>query len=113
VTVVFCDPASIASALVGRLIDERAPSGVFVCPSLALDPDTLARLGGRSRPVSALAEVADAASLRDAVEQLSDLHRGETLVVVAPTELIQGALASSRRSPIVVAIDSDGWVLVE
>jgi hypothetical protein len=113
VTVVFCDPASVASARIGRLIDDRAPSGVFVCSSIALDPDMLARLGGSSRPVSALAGVADAASLRDAVEQLSDLHRGETLVVVAPPELIQGALASSRPSPVVVAIDSDGWVVVE
>jgi hypothetical protein len=113
VTVVFCDPGCLGSARVRQLFAERAPSVAFVCSQNALDAEMLAMAGARAWPISALADVADADTLREAVELLSDLHRGETIVVVAPTDLIQCTVTSPRLPPVVVAIDSDGWVMIE
>lgn len=64
----------------------------------------------------------DGPSYRDALAALADLHRGETVVVVAGEATIAdlerflgdpgegGYAGSAPIGPFVVAIDSDGWV---
>ena len=49
--------------------------------------------------------------LPDALEHLADLHRGESLAVVAEAQQIQAALgsASSPKAVVVLTIDASGW----
>jgi hypothetical protein len=50
------------------------------------------------------------AELRARVDELSDLYRGETIVVVAPPEVIRETVGVS--GPVTVAVDSSGWTVV-
>jgi hypothetical protein len=113
--VVFSDPGSIGAVYADGLFEARSISGLFVCASLALEGESssvVARLAsGLACRVNDLADVRDGASLRAAVEQLSDLFRGETIVVVAATNMLRDALAPMSELPITVAIDSDGWIV--
>jgi hypothetical protein len=59
-------------------------------------------------------EVAGGAALCAEVDALSDLHRGETIAVLAPAAAIAAALglAEPPDQPVTVDIDSSGWALL-
>jgi hypothetical protein len=97
--------AGSAAGLAGRVAGERV-AGVRA-----------ARMPTARRTAHELAELVDApcedlpeGTLRQAFEELADLHRGETLVVVAgedwPTEL--GAVPDGTAL-VPVEVDADGW----
>lgn len=89
------------------------------CPAtvVLVAADVLARVGAAAIVVGQhLAgtfdvDVADGAALRRRVDELADLYRGETILVVAPLDAICTALAVSGAldQPVTVAVDSDGW----
>jgi hypothetical protein len=86
-------------------------SEVFVVSALAAEAGELAQY----RP-EIIADVVDGASLARALENLADLYRGYTVVVVATREMICdlfGERASDPRKPIALAIDSSGWTVFE
>ena len=58
-------------------------------------------------------EVKGGAALRAEVDALSDLHRGETIAVLAPAATLAAALglAAPPDAPVVVDIDSSGWTV--
>jgi hypothetical protein len=92
-------------------------SGVFGASSIAADASGLAAATDLAQQVSCpldiLADAVDGASLARAIEDLSDVYRGETIIVVAPRDLLRALLgrASESMKPVTVAIDSDGWVV--
>jgi hypothetical protein len=53
-----------------------------------------------------------AEDLRRAVDELSDLYRGETIAVLAPAGAIAAALGGEVELPVTVAVDSSGWTRV-
>lgn len=79
-------------------------AAVFIASAVAADLDPLAA-------ATRLAGVADGATLAQAMEDLADLHRGETIAIVAPREMIQHALGTSEPPADLVAVDIDasGW----
>lgn len=92
-------------------------SGVFVAPAIAAYASELAAARSFAKQVNCaldtLTGALDAASCRLALQDLSDVYRGETVVVIAPRELIHDLLgrAADAAQPSVVAIDSSGWVV--
>jgi hypothetical protein len=92
------------------------------CPAtlVFVDPESLGRIALNVAAVYAATEVAvaaqvlsgvvNAATLTEAVQHLADLHRGETVVVVAPPEMIKDALElpDDHPLPVRVTIDSQG-----
>ena len=116
-TVLLIARESIASRGGPALIGARQLSGVFVASSVAADPSGLAAAASLADQggwrLTTMAEVGDGASLADAIEHLADLHRGETIAVVATQEMIQDVLGSASVSvdPITLAIDGSGWVV--
>jgi hypothetical protein len=85
-------------------------AGVFVVPGVAGNVGELA-----SYPVEIIDDAVDGASLARAVEELADVYRGYTIVVVATRAMIRDVLgerASASAKPVVIAIDSSGWVVL-
>ena len=61
-----------------------------------------------------LSDVADGPALVQRIDELADLHRGETVAVLAPREMLEDALeraGADDEPPVTVAIDSSGWRL--
>jgi hypothetical protein len=113
-TILLITRESIASS--GEPIVEAGHlSGVFVASAVAADPSGLAaaaRLADeRALRLSTMPDATDGASLARAIEDLADLHRGETIAVVATTDMIQNMLGdvSVRADPITIAVDDAGW----
>jgi hypothetical protein len=109
-TIVLIARESIASGGGAEILAGRQVSGVFVAS--AVEPSGLAAAGlADERRLSTLPDVADAASLARAIEDLADLHRGETIAVVATRDMIQEMLgdAGVRTDPITIAVDDSGW----
>jgi hypothetical protein len=113
----------------------EALAGVFVAASSATELPAVQRIAhAASCRVEVLAAAIDVQTLRAAIDDLSDLHRGETLAVVATDDEIASLLGAAslpsermteRLAPppaasggrpvsrvITVAIDSSGWSLV-
>jgi hypothetical protein len=91
-------------------------AGVFVASSITDEVDLSAATRvaeGAGRTFERLTVGSARAGLIDAINQLSDLYRGETIAVVADAKTISGALGwdSAPTAPVTVAIDSSGWVL--
>ena len=60
----------------------------------------------------ASADVTDGAGLARAIEDLADLHRGETIAVVATREMIRDMLGQDLgEQAIAIAVDDSGWSL--
>jgi hypothetical protein len=97
------------------LVEAGQLSGVFVASRVAADPSGLAAAVGLANHgawrLSSLADVVDGTSLVQAMDHLADLHRGETIALVATRDMIQDALgdASVQADLVRVAIDSSGW----
>jgi hypothetical protein len=53
-------------------------------------------------------EIAEPASVRQCIGELADLHRGETLALVAPSSALR-AVIEPGVLPVKLAVDSDGW----
>ncbi len=114
--VILASPESLSGAgVVERLLSGRTLAGVFfVAPP---GDDAAARLAAEELGAAAecrhevLTGAVDAATLREGIDALSDLYRGEELAVVAPTSLIREVLrrADVSSEPIFVAVDDDGW----
>lgn len=105
-------PAQVWLVAAGQRANVPAPcAGVFVAPMLATDASaaTLARAAGCALEI--LAGATDAASTARAIDDLADLHRGETFVVVVTRDVIRDLTgrAQDPTQPIIVAIDAEGW----
>jgi hypothetical protein len=111
-TIVLIAGESIASDGVPAAVEGRHLSGVFVASAVAADPSGLARWAdARGARLSTMPGVEDAESLAAAIDDLSDLHRGETIAVVATRDLIEEMLgeARARAGAITIAVDESGW----
>jgi len=108
-TIYLVTPGSIAR-LETRLRTKRWAEVLIAAP-LAMDPERLAVAGafGESTPVTR-PDIHDGPSLGRALESLADLHRGETVAVVAPAAAIEAALgvAEADDDAFAVTIDFDG-----
>ena len=94
--------------------DLQCPATVVLVGSGRLEAEATRRvLAGRA--VAAVFDLAppDGPALRRSVDDLSDLHRGETIVVVAAPRTIADALGMTRDGQVVVAVDSDGWTVLD
>jgi hypothetical protein len=106
---------SLATGGGSGILGTRHLSGVFVASAVAADPGgraaaaELADRGGWR--LSTIAGVSDGASLAQAMEHLADLHRGETIAIVATRGMIEDALgtASPLADPVTVSLDASGW----
>ncbi|HET6337934.1 MAG TPA: hypothetical protein VFG30_32155 [Polyangiales bacterium] len=94
-------------------------SGVFAASAIAADAGDLARatvLGQQAGcSLKILADVVDGTSLARAVQDLSDVYRGETIVVIADRDLMREVFgrAGGSMEPIAVSIDSSGWTMLK
>jgi hypothetical protein len=97
------------------ILRTRHLSGLFVASAVAADPDGLAAATGLAEQgacrLSTPDGVLDGASHTTAMNHLADLHRGETIAVVATQRMIEDAVGNAGRpgEPITVAIDGSGW----
>jgi len=97
------------------ILEARHLSGVFVASAVAADPGGLAATARLAEEgawrLTTMPDVSDGASLARAIEELADLHRGETVAVVATRDMIQDLLgeASVGEDPITIAVDGSGW----
>jgi hypothetical protein len=108
-TVILVAPEAVARAsLAGRLI-----AGVFAAADL--DDAARAAAGSLAEQAGCRLDEVEGAALREELEALADLHRGETLCVVARPESIAAALrrAGGEAGPVTLAIDSSGWRVSE
>jgi len=89
-------------------------SGVFLVSAVASRASELAARQPDHRH-EILADVDDGASLARALQELADLHRGYTIVVVATREMIHELMDGRGDStkPMVLAIDSSGWAVLD
>jgi hypothetical protein len=107
----------LASDDFGRALACRRLSGFFVDTTVAADPKDLAAISGHANacdcPVEIVPKIADGASLTQALEELADVYRGETVAVVTTAKVIQARLncTSKPTEPIAIAIDSSGWTV--
>jgi hypothetical protein len=114
-TVLLIARALLGSADVGPRLADRRLAGLFMESSVAADPHAVAfvtRLAEQGdHPVEVLTSARDSTSLARAIDQLSDLYRGETIAVVAPDSTLRDLLAAAAAPTelVVVAIDSSGW----
>ncbi len=114
-TILLVARESIAAGGRSPLLAARHLSGVFVTSAVAADAGGLAaaaRLADEGAwRLSTMADVIDGASLARAMEDLADLHRGETIAVVTTRDMIQDLLgdAAALADPVAVAIDGSGW----
>lgn len=113
-------PAQVVLAareMLPSLTGERF-SAVYVLPAIAADPAGRAAASGFAAQVNCrldtLADAIDGAGLRRALQELSDIYRGETIAVIAPRDLLREAIGRAAESaqPIVVSIDSSGWTVL-
>jgi hypothetical protein len=83
------------------------------CPAIVILAPAGAEVPARAAEVFTMDAAAGGAALRERVAELSDLHRGETICVVAPARAIAEALGLDDPvdSPVTVAVDSSGWTL--
>ncbi|HKE14948.1 MAG TPA: hypothetical protein VKB80_08800 [Kofleriaceae bacterium] len=116
-TILLFAPESVAAGGAQAILEARHLSGVFVASAVAADPSggaAAAMLADeRAWRLSTLPDVADGASLARAIDDLADLHRGETIAVVGSRDMIQDMLGddSAGPDPITIAVDSSGWVV--
>jgi hypothetical protein len=113
-TILLIAGESIASGAGAATFEDRHLSGVHVASGVAADPGGLAaaRLADeRGWRLATMTDVSDGASLARAIDELADLHRGETIAVVGTREMIQDMLgeASSWADPITITVDASGW----
>jgi hypothetical protein len=117
--VVLIDRERVASGDAIVALAEKRLACVFVARAIASDEDALAaatQLAARAGcTLGTLTEAVDGATLARAVDELADLHRGETIAVVASDDAIRDALGAARApaGAITVAIDSSGWSVVD
>lgn len=108
----------LASAQVSAALHGRHVARIFVTSALSADAKgaaILARLAVQAAcPLETLTDVTEAAGLRQAIDRLADLSRGETIVVVTADDLIQDLLGAANVSgaPIALSIDADGWTML-
>ena len=91
------------------------------CPAIVMLVTSEAELAGEqlagifatpiagSARAATLTEVIDAASLRAAIDHLADLHRGETIAIVATNDELRALVG--RTAPITVEIGASGWAV--
>ena len=114
-TILLIAGESIASGGGPAIFEARHLSGVFLASAVAADPGGHAAAAkmadARGWRLSTLADVADGAGLVRAIDDLADLHRGETIAVVATREMIREALGdgSERSGAITIGVDDSGW----
>ncbi len=93
-------------------------SGVFLAPDVAADAEALAAASGFAEQANCafdtLGDARDAASLVRTLQELSDVYRGETIVVLTSEAMLRDAIgrAADSAQPIVLSIDSSGWTVV-
>lgn len=108
----------LVSGECARELATRHLAGVFVAGPPAADPDVLAAatdLAHRAAcRIDLLAEALDGPTLARAIDDLADLHRGETIAIVASAGAIRDALGLARApaDPVTVTIDGSGWSVV-
>jgi hypothetical protein len=106
------DSEECRRALAGRRI-----FGFFVDAAVVNEPEADAAISGLAVAsdcaVERVGALVDAASLSRALEELSDVYRGQCVVVVTAGKLIQARLGLARTPSALVeiAIDSDGCVV--
>lgn len=112
--VLLVDPRIIVSYGVSALVGSRRLLSVFVVPAVADDP--YERIAARDLAdeghcdLENLVDVVDGKSLAEALGALADLHRGETIAVVATRSMLDDMFGVTRAPdvPLVVEVDSDG-----
>lgn len=82
---------------------------------VAAEPEVLALARALAADVECVPvsreDIVDGPSLASAMESLADLHRGETIAVLAPAGVIEAALGVTEvgDDAFAVTIDFDGW----
>lgn len=118
--------------LVERLRDRRVAAvyGGTTAPAAAVSAALADGLGVPAHPLAeppppgGPADGTSGARYRSALEELADLHRGETVLVVDSGEVLAPALAPLVRRgpgadptppyrPVTLEVDGDGWRLVD
>ena len=100
-------PATVVLLAPGMTTALRPLAGVFAAGT---PPPSAAALAAAADCRLAVLDAPDAPALRRRIDELSDLHRGETIAVVAPPDLL-AALLGRQATPAVVEIDSSGWTV--
>jgi hypothetical protein len=104
------------SDVLPSLVGERY-SGVFAAAAVASDARALAAATAFAQQVNCELERIDAAvdapAFKRALDELSDVYRGEAIVAVAPLAMIREVVgrAADAAKPLFVEIDSSGWSL--
>jgi hypothetical protein len=117
-TILLIARESVASGGELAILAGRHLSGVFVSSAVAADPSGLAaatRLADEGAwRLSTMPDTADGASLARAIEDLADLHRGETIAVVGTEDMLRDMLgdAGAGADPIAIAVDDSGWSVI-
>jgi len=94
-------------------------SGVFVAPAVESAASDLRAASELARhagcEIQRLQDAIDGAKLRRALNELSDVYRGETIVAVVPEAMLREVIGGARdcAKPVFVAIDSDGWTVLD
>ena len=103
----------LASPACERAWSDQRLAGFYVDAALVEAPELAAIRGRLQTPLEPIGPFADADSFIEAVDELADIYRGETIAVVATAALIQAALhrAHPPTEAITVAIDRSGWAV--
>lgn len=94
-------------------LDDAPYSGVFAVSAVAGDAGEVTARHA-DHPLEILSDVLDGAGLARALDELADLYRGYTIVVVATHEMIRELMHGRDSSrPVTIAIDGSGWTVLD
>ena len=118
-TILLIAPDSIASRGAPAILGAARPSGVFVASAVAADPGALAAAtalaGASACRLTIVPDLADGPGLARALQELADLHRGETIALLATRAMMEELLGkrSAGADPIAITVDASGWSLAD
>src|SRR4051812_38846124 len=109
-TILLIPSESAGSDACWRAINGQRLLGFYVDAAIERDAAVSGLAEATDCPIQKIGTLQNGASLTQALEDLADLHRGETIAVVARAKLIEARLGLEGlpNAPVEVKIDSSG-----
>jgi hypothetical protein len=112
-TILLIPSESAGADACWRALEGQRLLGFYVDAAVERDAAIRGLADAADCPVQEIAAVQNGASLTQTLEGLADVHRGETIAVIATAKVIEARLGLDRvpTTPIEIKIDSSGWAV--
>ena len=112
-TILLIPSEAVASDACWRALEGQRLFGFYVDAKVQKDAAVNGLAEAADCPVQQIGPLDNGAGLRQVLEDLADVHRGETIAVIATAKVIESRLGLDHlpTTPIEVKIDSSGWAV--